>query len=162
MKILKRAGSRFLASEAAKEITGLVFFNVGRALGDQVYLLYNRPGRGLHDANSFLIGFLKRWRLARDAAIFGAVSEMGGLELVCRVVAGRLLEVFAAESGEEAASKLLKGLIHRYYERVKRGYVKVEERFSEPFYEFIITLPMVVGGGEAEMPSEVLGEDGWE
>lgn len=161
MKTLKRTELEPLTSEAAKEITGLVFFNVGRALGDQVYLLYNSPGRGLHDANSFLISFLKRWRLARDAAIFGAISETGGLELVCRIVAGRFLEVFAGEGGEEAALKLLKGLIHRYYEKVKGGYVKIEERLSAPFYEFIITLPMTVDYREPEMASEVLGEDGW-
>ena len=122
------------------DVVELVFLNVGRALGDQAYSLFTRSGRGPNEANWFLIEFLKKTRLAKDAAIFGTLSEVGGPELVCRVVGGRLLEVCAGKGGERPALKLIQGLIHRYYERLTNQRVKTRALSSAPYYELVVRL----------------------
>lgn len=68
------------------EVSNVIFFAIGRVLGDKIYdLCPKEESCDLASANAFLLDFMKNYRLVKDIAIFTAIPSDNRVELICRV-----------------------------------------------------------------------------
>jgi len=124
------------------EITNVIFFAIGRVLGDKIYDLYPRgESPDLNSANAFLLDFMKNYRLVKDIAIFTAIPSDNGVELICRVTNS----AFTVNRRGSFLLYVIRGILHQFYSRVagKPAEVLIIYASNEikAFYEYLIKLP---------------------
>jgi len=143
------------------EITNIIFFAIGRVLGDKIYDLYPKgESPDLNSANEFLLDFMKNYRLVKDIAIFTTIPSDNSVELICRVTN-------SAYTTNQRGSFLLyviRGILHQFYSRIagKPADVLIIYASSEikAFYEYLIKLPAQLRRASEEIPRIRRCEDG--
>ena len=143
------------------EITNIIFFAIGRVLGDKIYDLYPKgKSPDLNSANEFLLDFMKNYRLVKDIAIFTTIPSDNSVELICRVTN-------SAYTTNQRGSFLLyviRGILHQFYSRIagKPADVLIIYASSEikAFYEYLIKLPAQLRRASEEIPRIRRCEDG--
>jgi len=110
-----------LSSYFGEEVCGVIAYSFGRGLGERVYKLAVKHGiRDLKNANDFLLWIVKRFRFAKDAAVFILKPRDGfALEMLFRI----------ASSGRDDKGNLvfyiLRGLLFQFYKLFTLGMVRV-------------------------------------
>lgn len=108
------------------EITNIIFFAIGRVLGDKIYDLYPKgESPDLNSANEFLLDFMKNYRLVKDIAIFTTIPSDNSVELICRVTN-------SAYTTNQRGSFLLyviRGILHQFYSRIAGKPAEDEHEF---------------------------------
>jgi len=137
------------------EITNVIFFAIGRVLGDKIYDLYPKGERSdLTSANTFLLDFMKNYKLVKDIAIFTAVPSDNNVELICRVTNS----AYTANQRSSFLLYVIRGILHQFYSRIagKPAEVLIIYASSElkAFYEYLIKLPVQL---KREVSEEVPG-----
>ena len=125
------------------EITNVIFFAIGRVLGDKIYDLYPKgESPDLNSANAFLLDFMKNYRLVKDIAIFTAMPSDNNVELICRVTNS----AYTANQRGSFLLYVIRGILHQFYSRVagKPTEVLIIYASSEikAFYEYLVKLPI--------------------
>jgi len=125
------------------EVTNIIFFAIGRVLGDKIYDLYPRgESPDLNSANAFLLDFMKNYRLVKDIAIFTAMPSDNSVELICRVTNS----AYTANQRDSFLLYVIRGILHQFYSRVagKPAEVLIIYASSEikAFYEYLVKLPI--------------------
>ena len=96
-----------------REVSGVLAFTLGKALGERLYKLYRKaPGkRGLNAANLFLVKSFKDTKLAKDAAAFLSEAENGEVEIFFRVASSA--QVWGG--GSRPYLYIIRGVLFRFY-----------------------------------------------
>ncbi|RLG01708.1 MAG: hypothetical protein DRN49_00715 [Thaumarchaeota archaeon] len=133
------------------EVSNIIFFAIGRVLGDKIYdLCPKREGCDLTSANAFLLDFMKNYRLVKDIAIFTVLPSDDKIELICRVTNS----AYTATHRGSFLLYVIRGILHQFYSRVagKPAEVLVIYASSEvkAFYEYLIKLPARFKGKMSE------------
>jgi len=131
-----------LAEFLGMEVSNIVFFAIGRVLGDKIYDLYPKEEScDLTSANAFLLDFMKNYKLVKDIAIFTAIPSDNNVELICRVTNS----AYTANRRGNFLLYVIRGILHQFYSRVvgKTAEVLIIYASSEikAFYEYLIKLP---------------------
>ena len=143
------------------EITNIIFFAIGRVLGDKIYDRYPKgESPDLNSANEFLLDFMKNYRLVKDIAIFTTIPSDNSVELICRVTNS----AYTANQRGSFLLYVIRGILHQFYSRIagRPADVLIIYASSEikAFYEYLIKLPAQLRRASEEMPRIRRCEDG--